>query len=140
LTHLGSSSLRFAGAATLTLVAIAAAGAWPTHAWAGPAGLAALGWAAGIALAGALLGFAVGAAASGDGSFEARAQAALIALGVRMFATLAGTLAVLVGGVVAARTPFAVWVAVFYLALLALETAVLVREARRAGRGRAAAA
>jgi hypothetical protein len=113
------------------VVALAAVGAWPTHAWAGVEGLVALAWAAGIALVGAVLGSAVGAVAQVDGSFPARAQAALLGMAVRMFATLGGTLAVLLSRVVAARTAFAVWVAVLYLALLALETATLVRAARR---------
>jgi hypothetical protein len=121
------------------VVALAAVGAWPTHAWAGAEGLVALGGAAGIALAGALVGSAVGGVVGRDGSFEGRAQGALLAMGVRMIATLGATLAVLLGGALAARVPFALWVTVFYLALLAVETGGLVKEARRAGRTEVAA-
>ena len=127
--------LRFAAAATVAIAALAAAGAWPTHALAGLDGLVAMALAAGISLGGAVLGFLPTALAGRTATLERRANASMIGLGVRMLLTLVAVLVLLQVGAVAARSAFAVWVGADYLALLVLESVLLVRAARASGGG-----
>jgi hypothetical protein len=122
---------RFAGIATAALAAVCAAGAWPTWRVAGTDGLVALATAAGISLVGAVVGYLPSASVVG-GKPEARLQAAMLGIGVRLFMTLAGTFAVLALDALPARVPFAVWIGIDYATLLLVETRTVLRTVRRA--------
>ena len=110
---------RFILKAFLVAAVVTAAAAWPAKALGGDDGLLALLWAGGVALLGAILGH-VAALLIPEGAPEAPAQAALVALGVRLLSTAGMALAIMVAGPVA-RLPFALWLALEYGALLVLE-------------------
>lgn len=122
---------RFAATAAATLVALCAVGAWPTFRVAGGDGLASMGFAAGIAFLGALLGILPSAFSSPRP--ESRIQAAMLGVGVRLLVTLGATFAVLATEAAPARSPFLLWTGLAYAALLVVETAVLVRSLPRSG-------
>lgn len=122
--------IRFTGAAVVTLAAVAAACAWPAHALWGSGALPAMGLAAAVSIVGAVLGFLPTALLRPDAPLERRAQASLVGLGLRMLLTLVAVLVVLQTGAAAHATAFAATTGVFYLALLALETVLLVRAAK----------
>ena len=124
-----SPYIRFAGTAAATLVAICAAGAYPTSRLSGADGLVAMGIAGGVSFVGACLGFLPSALA--PSRYESRVQAAMLGIVVRLFVTLAAVLAVLASGAAAARTAFVAWIGIDYAAMLALETVVVLRAVRR---------
>jgi hypothetical protein len=113
------------------LVAAACAaglGAWPASAWAGEVGRHAMLLGVGMALLGALVGLVpllVGAARGATGA--SMALLALVAMGLRMFCTLAGALVVLLADLAPAG-PFGLGLVLGYLALLAVEVFVTVKE------------
>ena len=131
------SLVRFTTYAAASLAVAGAAGLVPTRNAAGDDGVAALGLAALLTLCGAVVGYLPVARAEGA-SLERRAQAALVGMVLRLFATLGGAFLLPVAGLVAARTAFLVWVAVDYAVLLALETWVLATTVGRSGRGASA--
>ena len=124
-----SPYFRFAGTAAATLVALCAAGAYPTSRLSGADGLFAMGIAAGVSFVGAVLGFLPSALASSR--YESRVQAAMLGVVVRLFVTLAAVLTVMATGAAAARTPFVAWTGIDYAAMLVLETVVVLRAVRR---------
>jgi hypothetical protein len=126
------SLARFAGSAAATVAAVCGLGAWPTIRLAGddPVGaLIAMGGAAGVALVGATLGFLPLTLSRAVESIEARAQAWMIGLGVRLFLTM-GVLIGVWSADIPKKSVFLVWTGVLYLALLVLELIVVVRSLR----------
>lgn len=124
---------RFAGLAAATVAAVCGLGAWPTVALAGGGALVAMGAAALLAFVGALLGYLPLTRRAAAASVEARAQAWMIGLGVRLFATMAVLLA-LWSASIPHRTAFLVWTGVLYAALLVLELVVVARSLSAADR------
>ncbi|MCC7138256.1 MAG: hypothetical protein IT460_07495 [Planctomycetes bacterium] len=127
------SLARFAGFAAATVAAVCGLGAWPTLAAAGSGSLVAVGAAALLAFLGAVLGYLPLTTRAAGASVEARAQAWMIGLGVRLFVTMAVLLA-LWGTSIPHRTVFLVWTGVLYVALLAFELVVVARSLAAAGR------
>jgi hypothetical protein len=121
---------RFAGIATAALAAVCAAGAWPTWRVAGTDGLVALATAAGISLVAAVVSYLPSASAVG-GKPQARLQAAMLGIGVRLFVMIAGTFAVLALDALPARMPFAIWMGIDYATLLLVETRTVLRTVGR---------
>lgn len=111
------------------MLAACAAGAWPTHAVAGPAGFVGMAGGAGLALVGAIVGFLPLRSAAARRGPEHCAQAWLIGLGLRLFLTM-GVLFGFWGAEVAWRAPLLIWTGVLYVVLLALETVVVARTMR----------
>ena len=126
-----SSLLRFAGAAAATLAAACAVGTYPTWSWGGSDALASMGVAAGVVLLGAIAGCVPLARVSGVSDPARRVSAVLAALGVRLGVTLVGVAVALSAHLPPSRPAFLAWVGVGYVALLLLESAWAVREARR---------
>jgi hypothetical protein len=122
---------RFALAATTTVVAVCAAGAWPTVRVAGNGALPGMAVAAGIAVLTALLGY-LPVARTASAPLERRAQAFLAGLGIRLFLTLGILLAIWVGEA-PHKHVILVWTGVLYLVLLFLEILVVARGLVRAG-------
>ncbi len=102
--------------------------AWPARAFFGAAGPGAAALGVGIAWVGAVLGLVplLGMARGADAD-ERRGIAFLAASGVRLFVTLGGALAVLLGSDVP-TAPFATGITAGYFALLATEVFVVLRE------------
>ncbi|MGE0193082.1 MAG: hypothetical protein AB7T63_13695 [Planctomycetota bacterium] len=116
--------------ARLVGVALAAFGlaAWPAKAWSGDEGLQAAALGVGLALGGALLAFLplwLGAARGAPP--ERLGLLALMAMGIRMLVTLFAALVVLLATDVA-KGPFALGLVLGYLALMAVEVFVALRE------------
>jgi hypothetical protein len=128
---------RFSGLAAASMAAVCVVGAWPTVSMGGSGALGALAAAAGLALVGAILGYAP-VAARAAAPVEARAQAWLVGLGIRMFLTLAVLFAAWVLEV-PHRVAFLAWTCGLYLVLLTLETVVLARSMRAGGGAKTAA-
>jgi len=124
----GSATTRYLCQATLLAAAVTAVCAWPAHAWAGGPGLAALGIAAGVCLLGAVIARGAAKALQGlDPSDDAGARGVQAGIAVRLLATLGMTLPIIVWEPVPAM-PFAAWLGAHYLAQLALEVFVSLRE------------
>lgn len=120
----------------LGLTAIVGALAWVVvGAVRGSAEQGVVPWAAGVSLLGALLGHLAGGLVP-SGRPESAAQAALVALGVRLMATAGLALVALQTGVSPAAT-FAIVLGTMYLALLVLEVARAVAEVSSASAPRA---
>src|SRR5207244_3371522 len=119
------SLARFAGLAAATVAGVCAVGTWPTLALSGTDGVVAMAVAAGISLVGAVVGFLPSSMASASGRYEARVQAAMLGVALRMLATLTAVLAVVLSGAPVARVPFVAWIGVEYAAMLVLETLVV---------------
>jgi hypothetical protein len=111
----------------LTLV-LGGAAALIVRAWQGDAAFPAVAWASAIALTGAVLGRLAGLVVPA-GRPESPAQAALVALGVRLLATAGMCFGAVSLGVAPVPTFVAV-VLVQYLALLVLEVGQAVAEVR----------
>ncbi|MEZ6007952.1 MAG: hypothetical protein R3F05_09280 [Planctomycetota bacterium] len=116
--------------ARLAGVALAAFGlaAWPAKAWAGESGLQAAALGVGLALGGAILAFLplwLGAARGAPP--ERLGLLALMAMGIRMLVTLMAALIVLLATDVK-QGPFALGLVLGYLALMAVEVFVALRE------------
>jgi hypothetical protein len=123
------SIARFAGLAAATLAVVCGLAAWPTWATAGADGMTALALAAGLSWVGAVVGYLPTAMASER--YEARMQAAMIGVILRLLVTLAAAFSVIATGAAASRMAFTVGVGIDYVALLALETFVVLRSLRR---------
>lgn len=108
------------------LVALGLLGWLPTSRLAGAPGLSALAAGCAVALAGAICGAAPVLLALARGGPERPHVTAGWAMALRSGTTLAGALVVTLGTGVA-RTPFLVWVALAYGALLVVETRWTVR-------------
>ena len=114
--------------ATTVTVVLAAACAWPAWAWQGSEGLAALGIAAVVCLAGAVAGRLLGMLVrSTDASPRGAVTATQAGMAARLVVTLLLSLPVLLGRPFDVK-PFVVWLGVQYLAQLALEVFVSLRE------------
>jgi hypothetical protein len=117
-----------------TAVAALAVGAWPTYALAGDAGIAGLLWGLGIALLSALIGLVPPLLVLRAGPQQQMGGMLTGAL-LRFLVMLALLLASLLGGV-AHRLALALWAAIGYILLLAVDTAGVIwltkRVARRA--------
>lgn len=100
------------------------AGYLPTRRWGGPAAIEAMLAGCGVSLAAAVLGALPLLFASPTP--QARAQALLLGMALRFMAALGAGLAVAVAGEFAAA-PFLMWLAVSYVALLAVEVGLVVR-------------
>jgi len=123
-----SATTRYLSQALSVTVLVTAAAAWPAHAWAGRAGLQALGLAAAICLLGALFGRIAAIAIAGlDPGPEAGPHGVQVGILVRLMTTLAMTLPVVLMEPVP-PVPFAAWLGLHYLAQLALEVFVSLRE------------
>lgn len=118
----------FALRALLVVAGVFAVAAWPAWAWAHREGLLGLGLAGALCLAGALVGHAVSRAVHRVLEGPTRGTSALNAgIGSRLLVTLALSLVVII--VEPFRLlPFAVWLLLYYVSLLALEVFVAVRE------------
>lgn len=115
--------------ATLVVVAVAAAAAWPVRAWAGDAGLVALTVASAVCLLGAALG-RLPRLFLGRGP-DAILGASMAGVGVRLLGTLAiAAPLMLLSGLPLA--PFAVGLILAYFSLLVLEVWDLTGQSRRA--------
>jgi hypothetical protein len=121
------SLARFAGLAAATVAVVCGLGIWPAWSAAGTDGVVSLIAAACVALVGAIVGYLPFARAADR--YEARVQAAMLGVLVRMLATVA--IAFGVAAFVPARMPFLIGVGAGYVALLALETFVVLRPLRR---------
>ncbi|MHC5010236.1 MAG: hypothetical protein ACYTG6_04700 [Planctomycetota bacterium] len=116
-------------AKTLLVIAVVTLAAWwPARAWGGNEGMRALLWAVGVALLGALLGRLASTLVPRVGP-QAAVQAAMVSLGVRLLATAAMALAVIVIEPVP-RLPFAAWLGLAYAALLVVEVTDALASAR----------
>jgi hypothetical protein len=123
----GATFARFLAAATAVLAALAAVGYFPTRRWGSEAGVDAVAaMLAGCAVS--LLAAVVGALplAVASPTPQARAQARLLGMALRFMAALGAGLAVAVAGEFAAA-PLLVWLAISYVALLAVEVGLVVR-------------
>ncbi len=120
------SFTRFLASAVAVVAALAAVGYVPTRGWGGRAGV--------DATAAMLAGCAVSLGAAALGALplllaspgpQARAQAVLLGMALRFMAALGAGAAVAVAGEFAAA-PFLVWLAISYVALLAVEVGLVV--------------
>lgn len=128
-----ASFARFAVRALGLTVAVGGAAALVVRSWQGDGALGAAAWASAIALAGAVLGRLAGLLVPG-GRPESPAQAALVAMGVRLLATAGMCFGAIAFGV-APRPTFVAVVLAQYLALLVLEVGQAVAEVRAMGAG-----
>lgn len=120
--------IRFATKAALIVIGVYAVAAWPAHLWDGSDGLLGLALAGGIGFVGALVGYAAQCAVARIVEGPTRGISAINAgLGSRLLVTLALSLVVVI--VEPFRLmPFAVWLLLYYVALLCLEVFVALRE------------
>lgn len=120
--------IRFATKAALIVVGVFAVAAWPAHLWEGADGLLGLGLAGGIGFVGAVVGYAAQCAVARTVKGPTRGISAINAgLGSRLLMTL--TLSLVVVTVEPFRLmPFAVWLLLYYVALLGLEVFVALQE------------
>ena len=112
------SFTRFVITAAAVVAALAAVGYFPTRRWGGPAAVEAMLAGCGVSLGAAVLGalpLAVAAPAP-----QARAQAVLLGMALRFMAALAAGVAMAWAGDWR-PAPLLVWLAVSYVALLAVE-------------------
>lgn len=123
------SLARFAGLAAATILVVCAVGAWPTHALSGSGGFVAMAIAAVLTFVGSVGGYLPILSRAASGSIEARAQAWMIGLGIRLFLTLGVLLAFWAAGF-AQREALLIWASALYVVLLAVETVVVARTLR----------
>jgi hypothetical protein len=124
----GTAPGRYLLKAVLVAVLLTGLCAWPAHAWGGREGLLALGLAGAITLATATLAHALGRLIErATGGPKAGVQGAQAATTVRLLLTLAVSAPVLIVEPVPA-VQFGVWLAIHYLAQLALELVVSLQE------------
>lgn len=123
------SLARFAGIAAATILVVCAAGAWPTYVLSGAGGFLGMGIAAALTWVGSVGGYLPILSRAASASIEARAQAWMIGLGIRLFLTLGVLLALWAVGF-PQREALLVWASVLYVALLAVETVVVARTMR----------
>ena len=90
--------------------------------------------AAGASLVCALVAYVPIASAAHAARLETRLQAAMVAMLIRLFASLIVVFVVLQTGLAPAATPFVAWIGIDYAALLVLETRVVAAAARTVGR------
>lgn len=124
----GARAVAFALKAALLTLALCALAYLPVRAWVGAEALRALGCAAAAAYAGALLGHGAGLLLPRRRP-ESAAQAAFLALGVRLMATVLLAF-VLLRAVEPPAPPFALVLGALYLALLVLEVGEALAEVR----------
>jgi hypothetical protein len=123
----GATFARFVASAAAVLAGLAAVGYFPTRRWGSVAGVdavAAMLAGCAVSLLAALVGALPLAVASPTP--QARAQALLLGMALRFMAVLGAGLAVAVAGEFAAA-PLLVWLAISYVALLAVEVGLVVR-------------
>ena len=123
------SLARFAGIAAATSLVACAAGAWPTYALDGTTGLIGMGVGAVLTLVGAIGGYLPLVSRAAASSVEARAQAWMMGLGIRLFLTM-GVLFGLWSAEVFFRSSLMVWTGILYFVLLMIETLVVARSMR----------
>lgn len=117
---------RFAGIAAAALAGVCAVGFLPTRAAAGTEGLVAMGVAAALVYAGALLGYLPLLSKYAQSGPQGLANAFLVGLGARLFFTLTGVL-VLGMGLLPARASFLLFAGIGYAVILVVEIVGLVR-------------
>ena len=122
--------LRFLAGALGAILAVALAGALPTRALAGNRGLAAMVAACTVTLAASALAAVPLARLLTRDDPRQRPIAVLVAMGVRFGVVLAAVVPVLLLKWFA-RDPFLLWIALSYLAVLAVETRLTVASAAR---------
>lgn len=109
-----------------------AVGYWPTHALAGPGGVTAMCVGVGIALLAALAGLVPALLALGRDP-RWRLGGLLTGMTIRFILTLGLLITALLSGWLP-KTPLAVWAAIGYLVLLAIDTAGIARLSSRCAR------
>jgi hypothetical protein len=115
-----------------TVVAALALGAWPTYALAGRAGIAGLLWGLGIALLSALIGLVPPVLALRAGPAQ-QVRGMLTGALLRFLIMLALLLGSLLGDL-AHRLALALWAAIGYILLLAVDTAGVIWLTKRVAR------
>lgn len=123
------SLARFTGIAAATVSVVCAAGAWPTYSVGGRDGLVGMGMAAALALVSSVGGYLPILSRAAAASIEARAQAWMIGLGIRLFVTLGVLLTLWTVGL-RERESLLIWTGALYVVLLVVETVVVARTLR----------
>jgi hypothetical protein len=127
-----SAFVRLALLSATVAVVVAAVGYIPTRALAGPGGIRAMGVGVGIALLAALAGLVPPLLALRHGPRE-RLNGLLAGMAIRFILLLALLLATVLSGLLD-KVPLALWAAIGYIILLAVDTAGVARLTRRVAR------